>query len=261
MSEPRVDPADGRSKVVLVTGAGQACGRVIAEDFAARGHRVVVNDIDEATGRETVERIHAAGGQATFVLADVSDEAQVAALVDAAVDEHGRLDVAVNNAGTEVPMALADSTAADFARVIATNLEGVRACLVHEIRAMRRSGGGAILNMGSVTSDLTAAPQNGLYGATKGGVDALTKAAAIEVAKEGISINALAFIGADVPGGMFQRFSRATGIPEADLLAPVPIGRMMTPAELCAAVRYITSDDARFLVGTTVVLDGGFTST
>ncbi len=141
-------------------------------------------------------------------------ENEVATLVDAAVSTYGRLDVAVDNAGTELPVPIADSDAAGFASVIAVNLEGVRACLNHEVRAMRSTGGGAIVNMSSVTSDLTAAPNNGLYVATKGGVDALTKVTGAEVVKDGISVNALAFIGADVPDGMFQRFLAVTGLPE-----------------------------------------------
>lgn len=247
---------------VLVTGAGQGCGRAIAEDFAARGASVVVNDINSQTGRETVARIQAAGGTATFVLADVGIEEQVAVLVDACVDAYGGLDAAINNAGTELPVTVADSTAAEFRAVVATNLEGVRNCLQHEIRVMRQAGrGGAIVNMSSVTSDLTAAPMNGLYGASKGGVDALTKAAAVEVAKEGIAINALAFIGADVENGMFQRFLADTGIPEEQILAAIPAGRRLKASELCAAVRYLCSADARFMVGCTLVLDGGFTAT
>ena len=114
--------------------------------------------------------------------------------------------------------------------------------------------------MSSVTSDLTAAPLNGLYAASKGGVDALTKTAAIEVAKEGISINALAFLAADVDNGMFQRFLASTGLPQEQVLSAIPIGRLLSAAELCAAVRYLSSDEARFAVGTTLILDGGFTA-
>ncbi len=160
-----------KDKVVLVTGAGQACGRALAEDFAARGAAVVVNDIDADGGRQTVQRIEAGGGTATFVWADVSVDAEVAALV------------------------------------------------------------------------------NGLM-----------KAAAVEVAKEGISINALAFLAADVENGMFQRFLADTGLPQEQILAAIPIGRLLAPAELCAAVRFLLSDEARFVVATTLVLDGGFTA-
>ena len=116
-------------KVVLVTGAGQACGRAIAEDFGGRGASVVVNDINADGGQETVRRIEATGGTATFIQADVSVESEVAGLVDTAVRTYGRLDVAVNNAGTELPMTIADNDAADFGAVFATNLEGMRACL------------------------------------------------------------------------------------------------------------------------------------
>jgi NAD(P)-dependent dehydrogenase (short-subunit alcohol dehydrogenase family) len=251
---------DFTGKVVLVTGAGQACGRAIAEDFGRRGARVVVNDIDAGTGNETADRIAKEGGSARFVQADVSVESDVAALVTTAVDTFGRLDCAVNNAGTEITGTVEASTADAFAKVFATNLEGVRACLKHEVGAMRTGGGGAIVNMSSVTSDLTAVPENGLYAATKGGVDALTKAAAVEVAKEGISINALAFLAVDVENGMFQRFFETTHVPREQIMAALPVGRMCSPAELCAAVRYLCSDDARFVTGTTLVLDGGFTA-
>lgn len=111
-----------------------------------------------------------------------------------------------------------------------------------------------------VTSDLTSAPQNGLYAASKGGVDALSKSAAIEVAAEGISINALAFIAADVPDGMFQRFLATSGVPQQDIMSALPTGRMLKVDELCAAVRYLCSVEARFVVGTTMILDGGFTA-
>jgi NAD(P)-dependent dehydrogenase (short-subunit alcohol dehydrogenase family) len=251
---------DFTDKVVLVTGGGQACGRALAEDFGRRGAKVVVNDIDRASGTETVRRITEAGGEARFEPADVSIDSDVARLIDTTVATFGRLDCAVNNAGAELTGTIADSDPGSFAKLIATNLEGIRSCLKHEIRALRTSGGGAIVNMSSVTSDLTAVPENGLYGATKGGVDAMTKAAAIEVAKDGISVNALAFLAADVENGMFQRFFESTDVPREQVMAAIPIGRMLRADELCAAVRFLCSDDARFVVGTTLVLDGGFTA-
>jgi NAD(P)-dependent dehydrogenase (short-subunit alcohol dehydrogenase family) len=251
---------DAAGKVMLITGAGSACGRAIAEDFAHRGARVVVNDIDRRAGEETVARITVGGGDAVCLAADVSSEASVAGMIDDVLQRYGRLDAAVNNAGTEELALIAESDAASFARLFGTNLEGVRACMKHEIRAMRLGGGGAIVNLSSVTSDLTAVPRNGLYAATKGGVDALTKAAAIEVAKEGISINAIAFLAADVENGMFQRFLAATSLPQEQILAAIPIGRLLSARELAAAAWYLCSEEARFVVGTTLVLDGGFTS-
>jgi NAD(P)-dependent dehydrogenase (short-subunit alcohol dehydrogenase family) len=260
MNTPSDVKTAAAGKVTLVTGAGRACGRAIAEDFARRGARVVVNDIDRRSGEETVARITTAGGHAVCLTADVSSEAAVAAMIDAILQRYGRLDAAVNNAGAEAVGLIAESDAASFAKLFATNLEGVRACLKHEIRAMRTHGGGAIVNLSSVTSDLTAVPRNGLYAATKGGVDALTKAAAVEVAKEGISINAIAFLAADVEDGMFQRFLATTGLPQEQIVAAIPIGRLLSARELAAAAWYLCSEEARFVVGTTLVLDGGFTS-
>jgi NAD(P)-dependent dehydrogenase (short-subunit alcohol dehydrogenase family) len=252
--------AEAVANVMLVTGAGHACGRAIAEDFARRGATVVVNDIDGRAGAETVARISAAGGRAECMPADVSSESAVAAMIDDILHRYGRLDAAVNNAGVEEVGLIADSDASTFARLLATNLEGVRACMKHEIRAMRQRGGGAIVNLSSVTSDLTAAPRNGLYAATKGGVDALTRAAAVEVAKEGISINAIAFLAADVENGMFQRYLATTGLPQKQILDAIPIGRLLSARELAAAAWYLCSEEARFVVGTTLILDGGFTS-
>jgi NAD(P)-dependent dehydrogenase (short-subunit alcohol dehydrogenase family) len=121
-------------------------------------------------------------------------------------------------------------------------------------------GGGAILNMSSVTSSITAAPANGLYAATKGGVNGLTKAAAIEVGKDNISVNALAFAAIDIPGSMIWRYLDEQKVPPEALMQAFPVGRMGRPEELVAAAMYLCSDEARFCTGTTLVLDGGFTA-
>jgi NAD(P)-dependent dehydrogenase (short-subunit alcohol dehydrogenase family) len=125
---------------------------------------------------------------------------------------------------------------------------------------MRTGGGGAILNMSSVTSSITAAPANGLYAATKGGVNGLTKAAAIETGKDNISVNALAFAAIDIPGSMIWRYLEEQHVPKETLMQAFPIGRMGRPEELVAAVMYLCSDEARFCTGTTLVLDGGYTA-
>ena len=247
-------------KVVLITGTARGCGAVLAEAFAREGARVVASDVDEATGRKVADAIAGDGGAIVFLPTDVRDEQQVADLVASAESTYGRLDAAVNNAGTEATGMVADADAETFQDLIDVNLKGVVSCLKYEIAAMRRAGGGAIVNMSSVTSSITAVPANGLYAATKGGVNALTKAAAVEVAKENISVNALAFAAIDIPGDMIWRFLEDQKISTETLASMFPIGRMGRPEELVAAVRYLCSDDARFVTGTELVLDGGYTA-
>jgi NAD(P)-dependent dehydrogenase (short-subunit alcohol dehydrogenase family) len=181
-------------------------------------------------------------------------------LVATAVRTYGGLDCAVNNAGTEATGLITDAADAVFDQLVATNLRGLRFCLKHEIAAMRTGGGGSIVNMSSMSSDITAVPANGLYAATKGGVNALTKAAAVEVGKDNISVNSLAFAAIDIPGDMIWRFLDSQGIAPEQLVSMFPIGRMGRPEELVAAVRYLSSDDARYVTGTMLVLDGGYTA-
>ena len=252
--------SDFEGKVVLITGTARGCGQVLAEAFAGAGAKVVACDRDAEAGARVAEQIRAASGEIDFSHADVSVEGEVERLVAEAIDRHGRLDVAVNNAGTESTAELAAGTEAAFDDLIANNLKGLFFCLKHEIAAMRSGGGGAIVNMSSVTSSMTAVPANGLYAATKGGVNALTKTAAVEVAKENISVNALAFAAIDIPGDMIWRFLDSQGITAEQLATSFPVGRMGRPEELVAAVMYLSSDEARYCTGTTLVLDGGYTA-
>jgi NAD(P)-dependent dehydrogenase (short-subunit alcohol dehydrogenase family) len=247
-------------KVVLITGTAHGCGAVLAEAFAQVDAVVVGCDVDSDQGAAVAERIRKAGGRMEFSTVDVSHEADVEALVAGAVESHGRLDCAINNAGTEELSEIADGTESTFDELIATDLKGLFFCLKHEIRAMRKGDGGAILNMSSVTSSITAAPANGLYAATKGGVNGLTKAAAIEVGKDDISVNALAFAAIDIPGSMIWRYLDEQKVPAEALMQAFPVGRMGRPEELVAAAMYLCSDEARFCTGTTLVLDGGFTA-
>jgi NAD(P)-dependent dehydrogenase (short-subunit alcohol dehydrogenase family) len=242
-------------KVVLITGMATGCGRLLFDSFAADGASVIGADIDPAGEGVAGDR-----RDVRFVHADVSREPEVESLVATAVESFGRLDCAINNAGTETTGPLADGDAAVFEALIETNLKGLFYCMKHEIAAMRTSGGGAILNMSSVTSSITAAPANGLYAATKGGVNALTKAGAIEVARDNISVNALAFAAIDIPGSMIWRYLETQGVSAEQLAQAFPVGRMGRPEELVAAVRYLCSDEARFCTGTTMILDGGYTA-
>lgn len=234
-------------KVVLITGTARGCGTVLADAFANAGATVVGCDVDAEAGKSAADKIRAAGGRIDFSPADVSREQDVEALIAGTLDAHGRLDCAINNAGTEELSEIADATESAFDELIATDLKGLFFCLKHEINAMRANGGGAILNMSSVTSSITAAPANGLYAATKGGVNGLTKAAAIEVGSHNISVNALAFAAIDIPGCMIWRYLEEQQVPEEVLMQAFPVGRMGRPEELVAAAMYLCSDDARFL--------------
>ncbi len=247
-------------KIVLITGVARGCGRLLAESFAAEGVSIVGCDIDADGLAATDSAIQASGGTADLSVADVSDADAMTSLVQRAADANGGLDGAVNNAGTETTGAVEHADLAAFDRLLDVNLKGVLHCMQAEIPAIRARGGGAIVNMSSVTSDITAVPANGAYAATKGGVDALTKAAAVEVARDNISVNALAFAAIDIPGDMIWRFLEAQQIDASALMAAFPIGRMGRPEELVAAVRYLLSDDARYVTGTTLVLDGGYTA-
>jgi NAD(P)-dependent dehydrogenase (short-subunit alcohol dehydrogenase family) len=233
---------------------------VLAEAFSAEGAKVVGCDTDVDGGRTTATRVRDAGGKMIFVEADVADDSAIRDLVATAVQTYGGLDCAVNNAGTEATGLIVDSTDDVFDRLIAINLKGLLSCMRHEIAAMRVRGGGSIVNMSSVTSDITAIPANGLYAATKGGVNALTKAAAVEVAKDNISVNSLAFAANDIPGDMIWRFLDSQGIRPEQLMSAFPIGRMGRPEELVAAVRYLCWGDARYMTGSMLVLDGGYTA-
>ncbi|MBV9593226.1 MAG: SDR family oxidoreductase, partial [Actinobacteria bacterium] len=156
---------EDRSTSVFLTGGANAVGRALAADLARHGVQIYVIDIDDDGGRSCVEDITASGGMAAYRHADVRDESQVCAAVEDMVDRYGRIDGAVNNAGVEAPCALIDADVATLREVLETNLVGVFLCLKHEARAMRRQAtGGSIVNVSSVTSGLTAAPDNGLYG-------------------------------------------------------------------------------------------------
>jgi len=247
-------------KVALITGVAAGCGRVLAEAFAAEGAKVVGCDTNADQGRAAADAVESSGGAMTFVEADVADASAVKNVVDTAVKTYGRLDCAINNAGTETTGLIVDAHDDVFDQLVDVNLKGLLHCLKQEIASMQATGGGAIVNMSSVTSDITAVPANGLYAATKGGVNALTKAAAVEAAKDNINVNSLAFAAIDIPGDMIWRFLDDQGIKPEQLMASFPIGRMGRPEELVAAVRYLCSDDARYVTGTMLVLDGGYTA-
>jgi len=243
-------------KVGLVTGGTSGIGRETAILFAKSGIKVVVAGRREKEGEETIELIRAAGGDGLFVKTDVSKASEVEALVRQTVAKFGRVDVAFNNAGIEgVWVPIARQSEADWDRTIAINLKGVWLCLKYEIRQMlMQGGGGAIVNMASVTG-LVGSAGAGAYSASKHGVIGLTKTAALETAQSGIRVNAVSPGVIETPMG-----DRLFSAPQVHkyVVGCHPIGRFGRPAEIAEAVVWMCSDSASFMTGQCLVLDGGF---
>ncbi len=244
-------------KVFLVTGGSSGIGRAIAGRLAADGAAVVIGARRADAGERAAAAIRERGGQATFVAADVTVEADVAALVEAAVTRYGRLDGAVNNAGA-VPATgpVTEISGADWAATLASNLTGVFHGLKHQIPALLANGGGAIVNNASI-GGVTGIPTLAAYVAAKHGVIGLTRSAALEVADRGVRVNALVTGNVDTP---LYRGLVGAG-PDTDLgSAPNPLGRTATGAEIAAFVAFLLGDEAKFITGAALPIDGGSTA-
>lgn len=239
-------------KVAIVTGAASGIGRATAELLAREGATVIVSDVDADGGARTVEAIRAAGGAAEFVAADVSREEDVVALVAAAVDGHGGLDVAVNNAGILGNfMPGADIPVEDFDRIVAVNLRGVFLGMKHQVPAMLARGGGAIVNVASAAGVL-AQPFAAAYTASKHGVVGLTKGFALDHAASGVRINAVC------PGGVKTNIAAHLDLSGmGDAPDPHPLGRSAESEELADAIAWFASDEASFAIGSIALIDGG----
>jgi NAD(P)-dependent dehydrogenase (short-subunit alcohol dehydrogenase family) len=251
------DKAGLAGKVAFVTGAANGIGRAAALAFAREGARVVAADMSEPGNRETVRLIEEAGGRALAVGCDVSREEDVTAALAKAVDAFGGLDLAFNNAGVEQPLApAAELTPEAWDRILGIDLRGVFLCMRHEIPLMLQRGGGAIVNTSSGAGVKGIAGQ-AAYCAAKFGVVGLSKAAALDYASSNIRVNAVCPGIIETP--MMDRFSGGTPEGRERVIALEPVGRMGTPEEIAAAVVWLCSDAAAFVVGHAMVIDGGQT--
>jgi NAD(P)-dependent dehydrogenase (short-subunit alcohol dehydrogenase family) len=245
-------------KVALVTGGATGIGLATARAFANEGAKVVIAGRTERSGRDAVRAIEGAGGKAIFVQADVSRAADVKNLLGATRKACGRLDFAFNNAGTEgrtIGKPLAEQDEDNYNAIFEANVRGVFLSMREEIPAILASGGGVIVNNSSVAG-LVAFPGVSLYVASKHAVIGLTKTAAVEYAKDGIRINAVA--PAAIETGMLDRFTET--VPKDMLASLHPIGRTGTPEEIAAGVVWLCSPGASFVTGHTLTIDGGFTA-
>ena len=249
---------DFKDQVALVTGAGSGMGLVTAQAFAEAGAAVVLADIDEGAVRAAADDLTATGHQAVGVTCDVADEAQAAAMVERAVAAFGRLDMAFNNAGVQVPPSdAADEPAENFDRVNAINLRGVWMSMKHELRQMREQGSGAIVNCSSL-GGLVGLPSRAAYHASKHGVIGLTKSAALEYAPRGVRINAVCPGTIDTPMVADMLDTQPDAMKE--IMRDQPIGRLGRSSEIAAAVLWLCSPGASFVIGVPLPVDGGFTA-
>jgi len=242
------------SPVVLITGALTGIGRATAIAFAQEGARVVVSGRRDAEGQALATELRTLGAEAEFIQADVRHEEEVRQLVDHTVERFGRLDVAVNNAGTEgQPGPIVDQTAETYAATFDTNVLGVLLSLKHELRVMAGQKSGSIVNISS-TFGRIGAPGASVYVASKHAVEGLTKSAALEGAPYGVRVNVVA--PGPVETGMLNRFAGSEEV-KAFLVDQIPLKRVGRPEEIAAAVVFVASAKASFISGESIAVNGG----
>ena len=245
------------SPVVLITGALTGIGRATALAFANESARVVISGRREEEGKKLLAELRKLGAEAEFVRSDVRHEEDMRNLVDKTVERFGRLDVAVNNAGTEgVPGPVTEQTAESYAATFDTNVLGTLLSMKHELRVMLAQGSGSIVNVSS-TYGHTGAAGASVYAASKHAVEGLTKSAALEVAGTGVRINVVA--PGPIETAMLSRFT-GTDEKKASLAARVPLKRVGRPEEIAQTIAFIASDKASFITGASYLVDGGKTA-
>ena len=251
-------PGQLDGKVALVTGGASGIGRATALALAREGAKLIIADINDDGGQQTVHMIAEQGGDATFVQVDVTQAREVEAMISTTVETYGRLDCAHNNAGigSRPRVLLHELPEESWDRVLSINLKGVWLCMKYEIIQMRKQGGGAIVNTASIMGLVGSWSRSGAYNASKHGVVGLTKTAALEYATSGIRVNA------GCPGyirtPLIEEALTSNPEMEAEIVARHPIGRMGHPEEIAEAVVWLCSDAASFVTGHTMTVDGGY---
>jgi NAD(P)-dependent dehydrogenase (short-subunit alcohol dehydrogenase family) len=247
-------PTKPEGKVALVTGALTGIGRAAAIAFAQEGAKVVVSGRRENEGQELAAELQALGAEAIFIRTDVRNDDDVRKLVDQTLSRFGRLDIAVNNAGTEgTPGPVTDQTAESYAATFDTNVLGTLLSMKHELRAMLPKGSGSIVNVSSAYGSIGAAGAS-VYVASKHAVEGLTKSAALEVAGTGVRVNVVAPGTTDT--GMLTRFT-STDKNKATLVSTVPLKRLATPEEIAHVIAFVASANASYMTGASIPVDGG----
>jgi len=245
-------------KTALVTGATSGIGRAAAVAFGRAGASVVLTGRREDEGRSTLDLVRQAGGRGTFVRGDVTVEDDVRRMVQTAVQAYGGLDCAFNNAGYLGAIApVTGQSLADLDATLDVNVRGMLLCLRYELAVMLAAGGGAIVNNASLAG-LAGSPENAVYDASKHAVVGLTRSAALEVARQGVRVNAVC--ASSVETAMDDKFRAGKGITREQLAQAMPIGRTCHPEEVAPAVLFLCSDDASYITGATLAIDGGFSA-
>ena len=249
-----MNTASKNPPVVLITGALTGMGRATALAFAQEGARLVVSGRHDDEGQKLVAELRKLGTEAEFLRSDVRHEDDIRSLVDQTVARFGRLDVAVNTAGTQgKPGPVTEQSAESYAAVFDTNVLGTLLSMKHELRVMLAQGHGSIINVSS-TYGREGAPGASVYGASKHAVEGLTKAAALEAAGSGVRVNVIA--PGPIETGMLNRFT-GTDERKAGLVAGVPLKRVGRPEEIAQTIVFVASDKASYITGASIAVDGG----